>query len=521
MRKLRLGFFCTPVAGAASIREGRFGHAWVLSAVLLALLFAAPKVVNAEQQRTVLVGANLIDGTGAAPLNASRIVIADGRFTCVSGPDGCPAMAGDRELDVSGTWITPGLMDTHVHPRPETDPGKMATDMALRFAFGITTVRGAGSGELEAILEERKRASAPELAVPRIVVSARPLEIYAERYSVKTGSELVRYLVALGVDAIKIKDHTSTELWQEEVRTASELGIPVWGHAYDSIGPPPRAVTRPAIALGLNGIAHLSWVAPFCQKSGYEVTPRPEGIELHEWRKSYWLTTDTACVDALIKDVVQAGVWLEPNLVSEWYWWGRDLNPPPELAFLRKLPPRLKDMVTGRDPLAEPTPATFPRFYPAMAAFVLRFHEAGGMLIAGADGLRPGLDLHAEMKLFREAGLTPMESLQTATRNAAIALGRNDLGTVEPGKLADAVIYTSDPLDPAGSSLNVQSVVKQGVIHATDPLLATFREAYRDKMRKLWRKRALRLLGLIAVLTVAGLAGFWAYRRLSRRRERQ
>ena len=472
---------------------------------------------GADQNRFVMFGGTLIDGLGGPPVTSSRLIISEGRFVCVSGPHGCPSNAGDREIDLSGRWITPGLIDTHVHPRPNTDPLEMLTDMTLRFALGVTTVRDAGSGQLEAVLEERKHAENPERAVPRIVVSALPLELYARRYGVETGGELVRYLITLGVDAIKIKNHTSTDLWEQEVRTAAQLGVPVWGHAFDSIGPPPRAITRPAIEMGLDGITHLSWIAPFCQKSGHEVTPQPEGTEFHEWRKSYWLSTDPACVDALINDVVQAGVWLEPNLVSEWYWWGRNLKPPHSLAFLRKQPPTVLDIVTGRESLDEPTEATFSSFFPLMVDFVRRFHQAGGMLVTGSDEVRPGLDIHAEMAFFREAGLTPLQSLQTATRNAALALGRSDLGTIEPGKLADAVVYHSDPLDPGGTTLNIQTIVKGGELHDSDALLEPFRERYKNTVRTLWIKRALIFLGLCAALFITVPIGARTLRRLSRR----
>lgn len=147
-------------------------------------------------------------------------MILDGRFACVSGPDGCVTAPGDREVDVSGTWITPGLIDTHAHLDPVVDPERTAEAQALRFALGITTVRDAGSLQLEALLEARGRASAPDLPVPRIVISARPLELYAESFGVALGGELVRLLLELGVDAIKIKDHISSDLWEQEISAA-------------------------------------------------------------------------------------------------------------------------------------------------------------------------------------------------------------------------------------------------------------------------------------------------------------
>jgi len=90
--------------------------------------------------------------------------------------------------------------------------------------------------------------------------------------------------------------------------------------------------------------------------------------------------------------------------------------------------------------------------------------------------------------------------LQAATRNAAIALGRNDLGTVEIGKLADAVIYGSDPVDPSGTTLNIRMVVKGGVIHESSLLLNELRREYRETVRDLWIDRVLRLLRLFRIL---------------------
>jgi hypothetical protein len=481
---------------------------------VLGLTLACPAIGDNDEHRFVLTGSTLIDGTGNAPLIDSRIVISDGRFTCVSGPDGCTVSPNHREVDVSGTWITAGLIDTHAHLDLIDDPEKTADEQAIRFALGVTTVRDAGTQQLEELIGERQRASAPDLPVPRIVISANPLELYAERYGVALGDELVRHLVELGIDAVKIKYHTSTDLWRQEVQAASALGIPSWGHAFDTIGPPPVGITRAALSAGLDGITHLSWVAPFFQKPGHEVTPKPAETEFHEWRKSYWLTTDSDCVDALIEDVVRHGVWLEPNLVTEWYWWQRNLEPPQELAFLRTRPPRLIHMLVGHDELAERRPPTFPQPFAEMTDFVRRFHEAGGMIIAGTDEVRPGLDLHTEMALLRDAALSPLESLQAATRNAAIALARSDLGTIEVGKLADAVIYNSDPLDPDGTTMNIRQVIKGGTIYESDLLLDEFRTRYHDTVRELWINRALRLLRLCLFLAVVAGVGYWTRRRL-------
>jgi adenine deaminase len=137
----------------------------------------------------------------------------------------------------------------------------------------------------------------------------------------------------------------------------------------------------------------------------------------------------------------------------------------------------------------------------------------GGLVVAGSDDLRPGLDLHEEVALLQQAGLTPMESLRAATSTAAHALGREDLGVVEVGRLADAVVHDVDPLGPPGSTLHARFVLKGGVVYEAEELLAPFRESYAAMEAALWRARALRGLRLAALLAAAALAVGIAYRR--------
>jgi imidazolonepropionase-like amidohydrolase len=75
----------------------------------------------------------------------------------------------------------------------------------------------------------------------------------------------------------------------------------------------------------------------------------------------------------------------------------------------------------------------------------------------------PGFSLHEELTFFVKAGFTPMEALQTATRNPAQFLGRlEDLGTVETGKTADLVLLDANPLDDIHNTQKINAVVRAG-----------------------------------------------------------
>ena len=94
-------------------------------------------------------------------------------------------------------------------------------------------------------------------------------------------------------------------------------------------------------------------------------------------------------------------------------------------------------------------------------------HRAGVEFLAGTDAnganpVFPGFGLHDELALLVESGLTPLEALQSATRNAARYFGSQDFGTVEAGKSADLVLLNADPLVDIRNTEKIEAVVMRG-----------------------------------------------------------
>jgi imidazolonepropionase-like amidohydrolase len=93
---------------------------------------------------------------------------------------------------------------------------------------------------------------------------------------------------------------------------------------------------------------------------------------------------------------------------------------------------------------------------------------AGGVLIAvGSDGGStldfPGLMTHREIELLVEAGLSPMDAIVAATRNGALALRKGDeLGTVEPGRLADLMLVSANPLEDVRNLRKIDRLMLNG-----------------------------------------------------------
>jgi len=99
-----------------------------------------------------------------------------------------------------------------------------------------------------------------------------------------------------------------------------------------------------------------------------------------------------------------------------------------------------------------------------MVKMVAVLHRSGVQIVAGTDTL-PGFGLHRELELYREAGIPASEILQIATLRAARLMKRDsDLGSIQPGKLADLTLVTGDPTQDISAVRNTKLVVKDGVL---------------------------------------------------------
>jgi imidazolonepropionase-like amidohydrolase len=123
--------------------------------------------------------------------------------------------------------------------------------------------------------------------------------------------------------------------------------------------------------------------------------------------------------------------------------------------------------------------AAFRRSRPMQDLFLRRFAAAGGTIAAGTDAanqlLIPGYSEHLELQLLVAAGLTPRDALLTATRNAAVLLGVDSLGLIAPGKAADLLLLTRDPMSRIQNLLAIEDVMVRGRLFRADSLRDSFR----------------------------------------------
>jgi imidazolonepropionase-like amidohydrolase len=123
--------------------------------------------------------------------------------------------------------------------------------------------------------------------------------------------------------------------------------------------------------------------------------------------------------------------------------------------------------------------------FPKHAAQMAKLVRAGGLVGVGSHGQLQGLGYHWEMWMLASGGMTPMEVLRCATVNGSKIVGRpQDIGSLEPGKLADLVILDKNPLDDIHNTNTIHWVMKNGALYEGDTLNQLWPE--QKKLEALW-----------------------------------
>jgi hypothetical protein len=401
---------------------------------------SAPRAaVGGAVPPVALTGVTVIDvETGARRTGVT--VLTQGNRIAAMGPR-IALPPGASRVSGKGKFLIPGLWDMHSHHQ-----GTGAESLDLFVAKGVVGTRDMG-GDADFILPLRDRVRAGAVFGPEIVASGPMVDNappdFPYRLHVTNAEEArlaVRELKRLGVDFIKVHDHTPREVFFAAAAEASQVGLTVSGHV------PVAVKVEEAADAGIRSIEHLA---------NYEVLGECSGGE------TYSLSTCLRLFDKL----AAKGVWQTPTL-----------------AFFQTLPDvfegqPLRHAEYANDSLLELTrqnievshvpQASLDKLrYAARVALQQGIHDLysrGNRFLAGCDGLVPGFCLHDELEWFTKAGFSPLEALQTATINPAHFLGRDKLqGTVEVGKRADLVLLDADPLADIRNVQRIDAVILRG-----------------------------------------------------------
>ncbi|TMH37954.1 MAG: hypothetical protein E6H56_16590 [Betaproteobacteria bacterium] len=414
-------------------------------ATLVVLVIAAPA---RAQQVTAVTHAVLIDGNGGEPV-PDAVVVIRGSVIEVLGPARSVLVPRNANvIDAHGRTLMPGLADMHVHLMGGWD-GEHVDMLGYRrylnslLYAGVTTVLDMGN-VLPYIQQLRHEIAAGRIPGPRIYLAGPvvdgPDPLWPPiSYVVSSEAQLPSYVNQLKmarVDVVKAYVGLSERLLTSLVREASKESLRVFVHSW-SLG------SADVIRTGIAAFAHVD-SPPISD----------EAVRLMRERGVASITT-LATLESFSQRRLDKLAFLSAPLVAQ-------VTPPQFLAALRTFAAKA------------PTPAEstarargLVRLQTAMRN-VKQLVDSEIVVAAGTDAPYPGVFLgegmHRELELLVEAGLTPLQAISTATRNAALLMKDTTWGTIAVGKRADLLIINGDPAHHIADTRDIETVILRGQV---------------------------------------------------------
>jgi len=434
-----------------------------------------PATPGGSAPTLVLRHVTVIDPRDGSLAADRSVAIRGDRIVAVTGD--AAAIAGVTTIDATGKFVIPGLWDMHIHTFfGAWVPGGEQVTLPLFIANGVTGARDMGS-ELEPILRARAAIAQHRLLGPRLVVSGPMLDgaktPFPASIAIATpddGRRAVAMLAGRGVDFIKLQSYVPREAYFAIAAEARQRGLPFVGHVPDAVR------GGEAAAAGQHSFEHLIGIFEASSTAEDALLTGPKGPG------RFLETYDAGKEAAVIQQLVVHHTWQCPTLFWERGQWlidATDISRDPDLPYAPaswrdKSWPRFTQAIL--EALATDPLAVRQRFVGHELAVVQRLARAGVPFLAGTDtpagvDVIPGSSLHHELARFVDAGFSPLAALQTATINPARFLGREaELGTIEPGKLADLVVLDRNPLLDIASTRSIAAVVTAGRYLSRDEL---------------------------------------------------
>jgi imidazolonepropionase-like amidohydrolase len=396
--------------------------------------------------RTVFTGAEVFDGTGADPYPAD--VVIEGERIVAIGPAG--SSDADAAVDVGGKTLLPGLFDTHTHVVVSTadlwqiaqKPFSLqffeaARNLQATLAAGITTVRDAGGADLgvkEAV--ESGVVPGPRVQISLVMLS----QTGGHGDDWLPSGDLIHFFqphrglpdaIVDGPDEMRRKVRELQRMGAEVVKVATSGGV------LSTRDDPRQAHFRPAELDVLVEEATAAGMFVMAHAQGAEGIKNAVRAGIRSIEHGVYLD------DEGIELMLGRGTWLVPTLVA---------------------PQGVVDAIEAGASLPQAVEEKARAAVETHRAAISRAVEAGVRIAMGTDS---GITAHGqnlrELELMVACGMTPASALEATTRSAAELMGLDaDLGTIEPGKLADLVVLEGDPYDVAGYGERVSAVWKGG-----------------------------------------------------------
>lgn len=423
------------------------------------------------QQTIAITNVTVIDGTDRPPRPHSTVVIRGEKIAAINTSGKRPPKEATL-VNGTGKFLIPGLWNNDLHG-PVYNEGKAA--LASLVSYGITTVRDMGA-PLDDITKLRAATASGTLVGPRLFVAGPLIEgpipiqmgLIVDLFGVREAQDEVKRLKQRGIDYIEVDTTLTPELYWAISNEARRQNLPLVGHI------PATVSAWDVVKAGQVDVEHLGGrylnVLVSCSRNEAhfnQVLAQTYSnllIAVKEKRQAdepqFKADFDQRLLDTFDEKKAERLFRLyAKNRVAQ----------TPTLYVLKTLWDTNKDNHKLNDRDMEFGTKIFAKDLQVVG----QMKRAGVPILAGTDGPYPegGDALHGELELLVEAGLTPLQALQAASRDAAREMGvLKDVGTVETGKTADLVLLEADPLKKISNTRKIDTVILRGRLFSRDDL---------------------------------------------------
>ena len=410
--------------------------------------------------KVLIHAARFWKGTGAAEQKDVDVLVTDNRITSVTPHTATPPPGVTRVIEAPESTVMPGLWESHAHPDSDNGIYYGARMGRLWLVYGVTDLRGMADNAYRAVEHNESYKSGAAVG-PRIFHTGEAVDgervYYPMMIPTTSEAQLQREftrLKALDFDMVKLYVRLSYAWAEEGIQFAhTSMGVGTASH-----------YLLPAVALGEDGMSHISATA----RTGWAYSRSLTGVSYSDVHKllvdsGMWTITTTFAQAPYVED---PGMATDPR---------QGVAPPWENA-------RLKTALTTAQHMDLKSSY---RHLQDEEVTVGDDFRRGGLILAGTDSPLdiPATSLHLNLRAQVKYGLKPWQALETATSLPARAFGLDqDLGTLEPGKLADLIIVEGDPLANINDAARVQCVMKNGDLQSVDQIAAPFATLPKNKV---------------------------------------
>jgi imidazolonepropionase-like amidohydrolase len=388
-------------------------------------------------------------GTGPQVLPNRTVIVRDGRIAQIGATGTLAPPAGATVVQGRGKFLMPGLAEMHAHLPGANAPVQLAHDILFLYvANGITTIRGMLGAPNQ--LDLRRQTASGALLGPTILVGAPSLNANSAP-DPETAARVVRTHKAAGYDFLKLHPGLSRPVFDAIVKTAQDVGITYAGHVSADVGITHALASKQSTVDHLDGYLEHAAGAP----SGNVGTGGQAARLLGG--------ADSAKMHALAVATRDADAWAVPTeYLWENFFSGRPAAEFERMPEMRYIP---RTMWTGWANMARQfgegvqssnlTAEEKAKFVAARRLMLRELARNGNRILMGTDSPQmmnvPGFALQHEIRAMRDAGLTPMQILESGTRNVSQYVARwlkgdSRFGTIAAGQRADLVLLDADPL---------------------------------------------------------------------------